>query len=159
VDPTNGALYAVFSDSHHVYFSTSSDEGSNWSAPVTVDQSPLNTSIFPWVAAYNGTIDVVYYGTTGSSKDDSSAVWNTYLAQTTNNGASFTQNLVSNTPNHNGVICTNGSACASNRELLDLFEVAINPQDGRAAVIYTDTTLTQDGSGNPLPQIVLAQQQ
>lgn len=159
VDPTNGELYAVFSDSHHVYFSTSSDQGANWSAPVQVDQSPLNTSIFPWVAAYNGTVDVVYYGTTGSSKDDSSAVWNTYLNQTTNNGASFSQNLVSNSPNHNGVVCTDGSACASNRELLDLFEVVIDPQNGKAAVIYTDDTQDQDSQGNPLPQIVLATEQ
>jgi len=42
--------------------------------------------------------------------------------------------------------------------LLDLFKVAVNP-DGRAAIIYTDDTLTKDSSGNPLPQIVLAQQQ
>jgi len=35
----------------------------------------------------------------------------------------------------------------------------MNPVDGRAGVIYTDDTLTTDSSGNPLPQIVLAQQQ
>lgn len=43
--------------------------------------------------------------------------------------------------------------------MLDLFKVAINPVDGRAAVIYTDDTLTKDTAGNPLPQIVLAAQQ
>jgi hypothetical protein len=42
--------------------------------------------------------------------------------------------------------------------LLDLFKVAINPSDGRAGIIYTDDTLTKDSHGNPLPQIVLAQQ-
>jgi hypothetical protein len=31
--------------------------------------------------------------------------------------------------------------------------------NGRAAVIYTDDTITKDSLGNPLPQIVLAQQQ
>jgi BNR repeat protein len=159
VDPTNGDLYAVFSDSHHVYFSTSSDQGSHWSAPVTVNTAPANTAIFPWVAAYNGTVDVVYYGTSASSKDDSNAVWNVYLSQTLNNGASFTQLLVSNTPNHNGVICTEGSACPNaERTLLDLFEVAIDPQNGKAGVIYTDDTITQDNQGNPLPQLVLAYQ-
>ena len=104
-------------------------------------------------------MDVVYYGTTAASKDDSSAVWNVYLAQTVNGGASFTQSLVSNTSNHTGVICTEGAACpAGTRNLLDLFEVAINPLNGRAAVVYTDDTLTQDSSGAPLPQVVLAQQ-
>jgi hypothetical protein len=43
--------------------------------------------------------------------------------------------------------------------LLDLFKVAINPVDGHAGIIYTDDTLTKDSSGNPLPQIVLAQEQ
>jgi hypothetical protein len=104
-------------------------------------------------------VDLVYYGTTASSKDDPTAIWNTYLAQTTNDGTSFKQSLVSNTPNHVGVICTQGIACGSGtRNLLDLFKVAIDPNTGRAAVIYTDDTITKDSSGNPLPQVVLAQQ-
>jgi hypothetical protein len=159
VDPTNGRLYAAFSDSQHLFFSTSNDQGVHWSTAVQVNAAPANTAIFPWVAAYNGTVDVVYYGTNAASKDDPSAVWNVYLAQTTDNGASFAQSLVSNTSNHVGVICTNGTGCADGtRNLLDLFEVTINPQNGRAAIIYTDDTLTTDGSDNPLPQIVLAQQ-
>ena len=81
------------------------------------------------------------------------------------------QNLVSNTPNHVGVVCTNGTGCSQGtRNLLDLFQVAIDPQNGDAAIIYTDDTLTTStASGNfacmpnqttcPLPQVVLAQQQ
>jgi hypothetical protein len=161
VDPTNGKLYAAWSDGHAVAFSTSSDEGVTWSPAVVVNLAPAaNTAVFPWIAAYNGAVDLVYYGTIASSKDDPNAVWNVYLAQTTNDGASFQQSTVSNTPNHVGVICTNGTGCASGtRNLLDLFKVAIDPRNGRAAVIYTDDTLTKDSSGNPLPQIVLAQQQ
>jgi hypothetical protein len=161
VDPTNGKLYAAWSDGHAVSFSTSSDEGVTWSPAVLVNLAPgANTAVFPWIAAYNGTVDLVYYGTTAASKDDPNALWNVYLAQTTNDGASFQQSTVSNTPNHVGVICTNGTGCApGTRNLLDLFKVAIDPRNGRAAIIYTDDTLTKDSSGNPLPQIVLAQQQ
>jgi hypothetical protein len=161
VDPTNGKLYAAWSDGHTVSFSTSSDEGVTWSPAVVVNQAPAaNTAVFPWIAAYNGTVDLVYYGSAASSKDDPKAVWNVYLAQTTNDGASFQQSTVSNTPNHVGVICTNGTGCApGTRNLLDLFKVAIDPGNGRAAVIYTDDTVTKDSSGHPLPQIVLAQQQ
>ncbi len=160
VDSTNGNLYATWSEGHHVFFSMSSDQGTNWAPAVVVNTTPATTAIFPWVAARAGAVDVVYYGTTAASKDDPSAVWNVYLAQTTDNGASFTQSLASNTSNHAGVICTNGTGCApGTRNLLDLFKVAINRGDGRAAIIYTDDTLTKDGSGNPLPQIVLAQQQ
>jgi hypothetical protein len=159
VDPTSGKLYAAFSDEHNLFFSASSDQGLHWSPAVVVNASPASTAIFPWVAAYNGTVDVVYYGTNASSKDDPNADWNVYVAQTTDNGANFAQSLVSNTSNHHGEICTEGTACGpTTRNLLDLFEVVINPQNDRAAIIYTDDTLTTDGTGAPLPQIVLAQQ-
>jgi hypothetical protein len=125
---------------------------------VVVNVAPANTAVFPWIAAYNGTVDLVYYGTTASSKNDPTAVWNVYLAQTTDDGASFQQSLASNTSNHTGVICTNGTGCApGTRNLLDLFKVAINTQNGKAAIIYTDDT-TKDSTGQPLPQVVLAQQ-
>lgn len=159
VDPTNGDLYATWSDGHSIYFSSSSDEGATWSAAVIVNSNPAHTALFPWIAAYNGIVDLVYYGTTANSKDDTTAIWNVYMAQTLDGGSSFTQSLVSKTPNHVGVICTSGTACASGtRNLLDLFEVSINPQNGKAGIIYTDDTLTQTSSGDPLPQIVLAQQ-
>ena len=71
---------------------------------------------------------------------------------------------VSNTPNRVGAVCLNGSACAgnTNRELLDLFEVAENPANGKAAVIYTETTIDTYATSSgpkPLPEIVLAYEQ
>jgi hypothetical protein len=167
VDPTNGKLSAAWSDGHSVSFSMSSDQGTHWSSTVTVNIAPANTAVFPWLAAYNGTIDLVYYAT--NTSDTPSAVWDVYLAQTTNGGATFTQSKVSNTPNHVGVICFGGTGCtAGTRNLLDLFQVAIDPQNGKAAIIYTDDTITTTTGGFsclpgettcPLPQVVLAQQQ
>jgi hypothetical protein len=170
VDPTNGKLYAAWSDGHSVSFSMSSDQGTHWSPAVTVNTAPANTAVFPWLAAYHGTIDLVYYAT--DTSDTSSAVWNVYLAQTTDGGATFTQSLVSNHPNHVGVICYGGTSCTvGTRNLLDLFQVAIDPQNGKAAIIYTDDTIstTTSSTGSfscfpgettcPLPQVVLAQQQ
>jgi hypothetical protein len=158
VDPIHGTLYATWSDGQHVGLATSSDHGAHWTTQtLAVNLDPANTAIFPWVAAYGGKVDVVYYGTTAQSDSDPSAVWNVYLAQSTDYGAHFTQSLVSNTPNHVGVISTAGTASPpGTRNLLDLFQVAIDPQSGHAAVIYTDDTLTKDSSGNPLPQVVLA---
>ncbi len=158
VDQSNGALYAVWSNGTASSFSASTDQGATWSSAVGVNTAPANTAIFPWVAARGGTVDLVYYGTTGAN--DSSAVWNVYLAQTTDNGSSFSQSLVSDKSNHTGVICVNGTGCApGTRNLLDLFEVAINPQNGLAAIVYTNDVLTKDSKGNPLPQTVLAQQE
>lgn len=162
VDSASGNVYAVWSNASsggtNVYFSASINTGIFWSAPVLVNAAPANTAVFPWVAAHAGTVDVVYYGTSGTNT--SGAVWDVYLAQTTDNGASFTQTQVTATPNHIGVICTEGTGCAAGtRNLLDLFQVAINPQNGLAAIVYVDDTLTTDSSGNALPQTVLAQQQ
>ena len=158
VDPTNGTVHAAWSDGHTVSYSTSSDQGITWSPAVAVNMAPASTALFPWLAAHDGLVDLVYYGTTASSKDDPTAVWNVYLAQATNGGA-FQQSRVSNTPNHVGVICTAGTGCArGTRNLLDLFQVAFDPGSDRAAVIYTDDTIDQTSSGAPLPQVVLAQQ-
>lgn len=157
-DPVTHAVYATWSDGLNTFFSASTDNGTTWSPAVIVNAAPANTAIFPWVAAYNGTVDVVYYGTLSSSHTNS-ASWNVYFAQTTDNGASFTQSVVNNTTNHTGVICTEGTGCApGTRNLLDLFEVAINPPTGKAAIVYVNDLLTTDASGNRLPQTVLAQQ-
>lgn len=163
IDSTNGNVYATWSNASgagtNVFFSTSTDGGASWSTPEIVNIAPANTAVFPWVAAHAGTVDVVYYGT-DSTTNGTGAVWNVYLAQTSNNGTSFTQSLASNTSNHTDVICTGGTGCADGtRNLLDLFEVGIDPTSGSAAIVYVDDTLGTDSSGNPLPQTVLAQQQ
>lgn len=160
VDPSTSAVYATWSDQAHVYVAKSTDLGATWSKAKVVTAAPVATGVFPWVAARNGTVDVVYYGTrtAGNSNTETSAVWNVYLARSTNGGSTYTQTQVSTQPNHVGVICTNGIACApGTRNLLDLFENAIAP-NGKAAIIYTDDTLTTDSSGAPLPQAVLATQ-
>lgn len=156
-DPANGALYAVWTDITKVFVSKSTDEGATWSAAKAVSLAPVNTALMPWVAASRGIVDVVYYGTSAASKDDPGAVWNVYVAKSTNGGTSYSQSLVSPHPNHVGPVCTNGSACAADRELLDLFEVAIAPS-GKAGIVYTDTTLTTTSSGAKLPQLILAQE-
>jgi len=157
VDPVTGKLYAVWSDAHTTRIASSTDRGVTWSGAQVVNVSPATTAVFPWVAAYNGTVDVVYYGTDAASKDDPAAVWNVYMAQST--GGAFTQIKVSATSNHTGVICTNGSGCApGTRNLADLFEVAIDPRNGNAAIVYTDDTLMKQSDGSPLQQVVLAQQ-
>lgn len=169
VDPTNGNLYAVWSDGHSVSFASSTDQGSHWTPAVTVSSAPATTAVLPWVAAYHGTVDVVYYGTAAGSNLDPNAAWHVYFAQSA--GGGFTQTPVNGSPNHIGVICTGGTGCGpGTRNLLDLFQIAINPQNSKAAIIYVDDTLTTSPDPNnfaclpnqsppcPLPQAVLAQQ-
>jgi len=160
VDPINGDVYATWSDAHTVSVAKSTDGGQTWSAPQVVSSDGAKTAVFPAIAARNGVVDLAYYGSTASSIKDSTAVWNVFLAQSTDAGTSFSQTKVSDEPNHVGVICVNGVACApGTRNLLDLFEDAIDPVSGKLAIIYTNDLLTTDSSGNPLPQVELAQQQ
>jgi len=162
VDPSNGNLFATWSDAHGVSVSMSTDHGTTWSTAVVVNTGNAATAIFPAIAARNGLIDVAYYGTTASSKDDPGAVWNTYMSQSTD-GVHFSQSVVSDHANHVGVICTSGTGCVNplvTRTLLDLFEISINA-NGKAAVVYTDDTLAtfqQNGVTFPLPQVIVGYQ-
>jgi hypothetical protein len=160
VDPITHVVYAAWTDQHGVSVSQSADTGLTWSTPVTV--STIKTTVMPWVAARNGKVDVVYYGSTADSPNDTSAVWNVYDSQFS--GGAWTVKQVSNTPNRVGAVCLNGSACPNNtnRELLDLFQVAEDPLSGKAAIIYTDSTIdtwTANGVTHELPEIVLAFEQ
>ncbi len=160
VDPVTHVVYTAWTDKHGIDVSQSSDGGVTWSPAVTV--STIKTTVMPWVAARNGKVDVVYYGSTAASTDDTSAVWNTYDSQFANGAWKVLK--VSNTPNRIGAVCMEGSGCVNNvnRELLDLFEVAEDPVTGKAAVIYTDTTIdtwTANGVTKELPEIVLAFEQ
>jgi len=160
VDPITHAVYTAWTDQHGIAVSQSTDGGLTWSPAVTV--SDIRTTVMPWVAARNGKVDVVYYGSTAASTDDTSAVWNVYDSQFSNGAWAIKQ--VSNTPNRVGAICMEGSGCVNNvnRELLDLFEVAEDPLSGKAAVVYTDSTIdtwTAGGVTKELPEIVLAFEQ
>jgi hypothetical protein len=161
VDPITGKLYAVWSDGHAIWESTSADHGSTWSMAVKVSNTA--TSLMPWVAAHGGKVDIVYYGTTAASQDDPNAVWNVYDSQIV--GGSLTVSQVSNVPNRVGAVCTEGTGCVGgkDRELLDLFEVAEDPATGKAAIIFTNTTFdtwTSPTTGtHQLPEIVLAYEQ
>jgi hypothetical protein len=160
VDPVTHTVYTAWTDQHGIAVSQSTDGGVTWSPAVTV--SNIQTTVMPWVAARNGKVDVVYYGSTAASTDDTTAVWNVYDSQFSNGAWAVKQ--VSNTPNRVGAVCMEGSGCVNNvnRELLDLFEVAEDPLSGKAAVIYTDSTIdtwTANGVTQELPEIVLAFEQ
>jgi hypothetical protein len=165
VDGANGDVYVAFTDRSTLWLASSSDLGQNWTT-TALPGTPA-TVVMPWVAALNGKVDVVYYGTTpaaanvGGVLGNSNTVWNTYDTQ--RSGGVWNTGLVSNTPNRIGRVCLNGSACTADRELLDLFEVAEDPATGKAAVIYTETTTDtwtgSDGVTHELPEIVLAYEQ
>jgi hypothetical protein len=142
IDPLSGNLFVAVSDGSLVYFSKSTNGGRTWSSrPTILNSAPARTALFPEVAAYGGIVDVVFYGTPAASKDDPAAVWNVYMAKSSDGGGQFVQSAVTAVPNHVGRVCTKGDACfVGDRTLADLFEIALNPKNRLAAIAYaTDT--------------------
>src|SRR5438132_1895132 len=142
-----GNVYAIFTDDHNLYYSFSTDDGTTWSVPSQINQSPSATAIMPWSAAGGaGKLDVVWYGTSyfdGVKTPDnypSSASWYVYFAQNlqaTTLGSSFSQQVATPVV-HSGGVCESGATCAGNRDLFDDFGVAASPVNGMASIVYSD---------------------
>jgi hypothetical protein len=121
-----------------IKFSQSSNWGSSWSAPRTLVSS--GASVYPWVAAQGSKIAISVYhsdspGTSGSVPE--SAQWfETYL-ESTDGGATFSPpETVDPTPVKSGPICTEGTGCSGDRELLDFQSDTID-NAGKANLTWT----------------------
>ncbi len=95
-----GRVYAFWSDGNHIDYKADTT-GTGWKpgqAPSQItNPGTVNTAIMPWAqAGADGIVDVVFYGASGGAgaqprpQDDVNNIWNTYFAQSTNRGSSFT---------------------------------------------------------------------
>ena len=102
LDPVTGKVYVVWTDNSdgahdvsnpvtdtNVFMSVSSDEGATWSAPIRVTSGPTD-KWFPWVAARASEVAVLYQEEAGTG------LYVTNLATSTNDGASWSYQTVSN---------------------------------------------------------------
>lgn len=135
-----GRLYAAWSDRHHVYLAVSADGGITWSTARQVDMPApgLSTSVMPWVAAgAAGHVALAWYGGDAADTLASSARWRVYFAESNDGGQSLSQ-VAATGVIHRGPVCTNGDACPWwQRQLLDFFQLALDPRSGRAAIAYS----------------------
>ena len=145
-----GNVYAVWSDGRDIFLSTSTNQGLNWTPPVQVNDPAdpnLNINIMPWMeAGDSGRVNIVWYGTDEvgpSSEVTHYADWHVYFAQTLNPldaNITFFVVCVCDHIFHHGSICLSGTGCediGSNRDLLDYFQIATDPQ-GAAVVSWAD---------------------
>ena len=101
----NGYIYITWTQKNlapagsdaDIVFCYSSNGGNNWSAPVRVNDDPINNGkqqFFPWMTVdqTNGNISIVFYDTRDVSSADSC---HTYVAYSQNGGSSFTNIKVS----------------------------------------------------------------
>jgi hypothetical protein len=148
VDAT-GTVYLCFSTGHDIYYCYSTDArfspSPTWSSPVRVnDGLQTKTSIFPAMAAGSaGRLVFTWYGRSGESIDDPTAQWHVFHARTNNAQdavPTFEQVRVSDHVVRTGTVCEGGTlGCSGDtRDLLDDFEIAVNPVDGSSFITFTD---------------------
>ncbi len=138
-----GGVYAAWSDGRHILISSSSDGGGAWSPAARVDTpaAGLRTGVLPALAAgATGQVVVAWYGSTAADRLSTMASWRVVFAASRDGGRGFAQTFTTGVI-HRGPVCTKGAACPyTQRQLLDLLGVALDPRSGRAAIVYTRST-------------------
>ena len=140
-DAGGGHLYAVWLDvlnnTSTVWFNSSSNFGATWGTARAIVAGGAN--VYPWVAAQGSKVSVsVYHNATTATPDTAPAgtQWFESYLESTDGGATFSAlQTLDTTPVKTGPICTQGTGCSANRELLDFQSVAIDSA-GRANVAY-----------------------
>jgi hypothetical protein len=128
----------VNGSSSTVKLSQSSDWGATWSAPRTLVSG--GASVYPWVAAQGSKVSVSLYHTTASGTADTvpeGSQWFESYLESTDGGATFSPlETVDPTVVKSGPICTAGTGCSGDRELLDFQSDAID-NAGKANLTWT----------------------
>jgi hypothetical protein len=162
-------LYAVWVEdkTFNVWYSWAppgaDNEWKHWSTPRQISRAPSNVNVFPWVAAGKapGIIDVAWYGTKSTLKQlgnggpsaKKGQTWDIWFNQVTKaNTTAPVSHQVKAAPHpmHYNDICLLGTACitgAGNRNQADFFKLIVDPLNGRARIVYTDSSngLSQAG--------------
>jgi len=138
----NGKLAAAWLEingqTSRVQYSGSSDWGQTWSAPKTLVSA--GASVYPWVAASGSKVAVSLYHSDTPGEPNSvpeSAQWSESFLESTDGGASFSAlQSVDPTPVKTGPICTEGTGCSGDRELLDFQSLTLDGAN-RANLTWT----------------------
>lgn len=157
----DGTVYVAYSDGGKAIFLVhSTNQGRGWSKPVRVsDLREPSASVLPWIETGDqpGSVAIVWYGVEGVDSEDglgvnnNSANWKVFFSQTlnaTSSSPTFYQTVASDHFIHGSNISTSGLVVGGggpNRNLLDFFQVAIDPR-GLALIAFTDDS--NDFSGH-----------
>ena len=147
VDPVTGKVYVVWTDNSdgahdvanpvtdtNVSMSVSSDEGATWSAPIRVTSGPSD-KWFPWIAARGGEVAVLYQEEAGTG------LYVTNLATSTNDGASWSYQTVSNAvsdADHSVWFQAHAADCATCSRFIGDYIGAAFDTLGRIHMTWTD---------------------
>jgi hypothetical protein len=160
-----GNVYAAWIDEtdHNVYYSSSTDQGNTWTAPIRVNAGAAVTSVFLWAhAGAKGSLALAWLGTdqVGSPDDfpnwavdpqGATAVkWFGYvgvITKATTKGPTIAIQPFTEKPMHYGQVCTGGIGCSTggDRTMADYFAVSLD-RDGALRFVYNDTTSQHHGA-------------
>ena len=172
VDQTTGELYLVWTDNRdgvhdtappvtdtNVFMARSANGGATWTAPFRVTSGPAD-KWFPWVAARNGTVSVLY-------QDSSYGGIGTYgetLATSTTNGSHWTRQRVDTAlsdPNHAAWFRSHAPTCDTCASWIGDYLGMTIDQHGKVDMAWTDMRTTIDipqlGRTGKAEHIVFAQ--
>ncbi|MFN2581202.1 MAG: hypothetical protein ABR498_00460 [Candidatus Dormibacteria bacterium] len=137
-----------------LYFSTSTDEGTTWSAVAQLPTPGLNQDVMAWPASGDpGRIDVAFYGTpapwkTGDTNgpDDVQGQYSLWMVQTLDNGANWTAPILASEHFiHYGSMQTLIGGQNGNRGLGDFLQMRAGP-NGEAEISYAGTNMFEGNS-------------
>jgi PKD domain len=129
------------------HIAVSTDKGVNWH-DVPIGQGVFDHAVFPEVVAGDGDRAAFgFLGTTGGGTGDCCSgagigtyrgVWYFYIATTFDRGQTYTLvNATGNDPVQIGSLCTGGTLCGNDRNLLDFNDIQID-SEGRVLAGYAD---------------------
>jgi hypothetical protein len=123
----------------------SHDQGTTWSTPQTVGtEFGVKNAVFPaMVAGDDDRATLAYLGTTKggnyqSQTDFKDAEWHLYLATTYDGGKTWVStDATPHDPVQRGSICTGGTTCGNDRNLLDFIDVTVD-RTGHVEAAFAD---------------------
>ena len=121
----------------------SRDKGRTFSRPVDIgkDLGIVNTRFPVAVAGDAGRAAIGFLGsTTGGdgSAPDFTGRWDLYVSFTSDGGRSWKTTRATQHPVQVGSVCTGGTTCGEDRNLLDFNDMVVDPRTGRVVVAIAD---------------------
>lgn len=142
---SDGTVYFGYQNADgRARIAVSRDRGVTWSNDQDVGYYlGVKNAVFPAVVAGDGDrAAFAFLGTTtgGNYQDTANfqGVWHLYIAHTYDGGQSWTTaDATPNDPVQRGSICTAGTTCGNDRNLLDFIDITVD-REGRVLVGYAD---------------------
>ncbi|MDD5707244.1 MAG: hypothetical protein PHR35_15075, partial [Kiritimatiellae bacterium] len=155
---TDGTIYLGYQGGdNHAYVAVSHDRGTTWASNTDVGAIVgVQNAVFPqMIAGDPDRAAFAFVGTTrgGNYQDINNfmGVWYVWVGVTYDGGATWqVVNTAPNDPVQVGSICTGGTTCGGDRNLLDFNDFNVDAQ-GRMMVAYADGCVAPGCTGSSMP--------